>query len=162
MALNQQKANDMLKNSFKWHKQDSKSSKKRNYDEDKESQAFHEWLNLMKIPHDYSSHGEERTYQTIIRNGKEIRICAAGARLKKLGTSAGFPDFNIPVPNKYHHGLYIEMKSQSGKPTKAQIEWIDLLIELGYCAAICKGWDEAQKLTEKYMQTASKYHRKTT
>jgi hypothetical protein len=137
--------------------------KKRAYEEDEESKAFHQWLVMMKIPHDYSTHGEQRPFRMITKKGKEIRICPSGARLKSLGASEGFPDFTIPVPNEYHHGLYIEMKKQkNGKPTKAQLEWIDLLVDLGYCAVICNGWDEARMLTEKYMQTASKCHRKTT
>lgn len=74
-----------------------------------------------------------------------------GAHLKKQGLRAGFPDLCLPIPKGGYGALYIEMKSQTGKPTKEQREWVQRLRDLGNCAYICKGADSAIALIDRYM-----------
>ena len=73
--------------------------------------------------------------------------------LKAEGVSAGVPDVCIPVPNKKYHGLYIEMKRQKGgRVSEKQKEWIERLNQNGYLAVVCKGFNEAREVVEKYIK----------
>ena len=80
------------------------------------------------------------------RNAKEAYF------LKRSGLKAGVPDLCVPVARKGYHGLYIEMKHGSNKPTDKQKEWISLLNDNGYCAKVCVGAKEAMKLLEWYFE----------
>jgi rhodanese-related sulfurtransferase len=123
-------------NDLEWHFR----KRKRKNEEEEEQMALVEWLLYKKIP-----------YFAVPNGGSRNKIEAA--KLKKMGVSAGVPDLCIPVPNKYHHGLYIEMKRRDGGiTTEEQQKWIDLLTDNGYCAVVCKGWCEAEVLIERYMQ----------
>lgn len=79
------------------------------------------------------------------RNKREAK------NLKRQGVKPGVPDLCIPVAKGGHHGLYIEMKSESGKPTEKQLEWIELLNANGYRAVVCHGFDEARETIDRYM-----------
>lgn len=79
------------------------------------------------------------------RNKREAK------NLKRQGVKPGVPDLCIPVAKGSYHGLYIEMKSDSGKPTEKQLEWIELLNANGYRAVICFGFDEAKETIDRYM-----------
>ena len=77
--------------------------------------------------------------------------CVEAAHFKRLGVKAGVPDLLLPYPVGDHHGLWIELKSLSGKPSPAQREWILWLREQGYCAYICRGADAAIRCIEAYI-----------
>lgn len=79
------------------------------------------------------------------RNARE------GARLKAQGVKPGVPDLCIPVARSGFHGLYIEMKTETGKPSKAQTKWINTLRDEGYCAYVCRDVDAAINLIDRYM-----------
>lgn len=74
------------------------------------------------------------------------------AEMKRQGTKSGVPDVCLAVARKGFHGLYIEMKSEKGKATENQLDWIAALISHGYLAVICRGWDEARKTIEEYLR----------
>lgn len=75
-----------------------------------------------------------------IANGGARSITTA-ARLKVEGVSAGVPDLFIPAWR-----LWIEMKRIKGGAVSAeQKDWIKYLEEVGYCAKVCKGADDAKK-----------------
>jgi hypothetical protein len=75
-----------------------------------------------------------------IPNGGQ-RSLAAAARLKVEGVSAGVPDLFIPA---WH--LWIEMKRVKGGVLSAeQKDWIKYLEEVGYCAKVCKGAEDAKE-----------------
>ena len=76
-----------------------------------------------------------------------------GARLKREGLSKGIPDICLPVPHGRYSSLYIELKRQKGSSaTKEQKEKIELLNKYGCYARVCKGWEEAAKVIEWYME----------
>lgn len=97
-----------------------------------------------------------------IPNGSYKSITAQ-KKFKAEGLKAGVPDFFIPEPNCYYHGLFIEMKkrpktlkngtkSYAGiKVSKQQEEWIDKLNAKGYRAIVCYGADEAIEAIDDYM-----------
>ncbi len=71
--------------------------------------------------------------------------------LKEQGVSPGVPDLIIPLSCSGFHGLFIEMKREKGsKVSSKQKEWIALLNANGYCARICRGFDEAREIIENY------------
>ena|SRR3990167_7936995 len=104
-----------------------------------EAQWLIRWVKLKKLP-----------VAHIANEGK--RSLSQGRLLKAQGLSKGFPDFFLPIVNKNFHGLFIELKRRKGSvTTKEQIFWLSLLNNAGYCASLCKGWNEARKLIEWYI-----------
>ena len=82
-----------------------------------------------------------------------IRTSISQARkAKKTGYWAGFPDLQITEPNRLYHGLFIEIKTQTGRATKSQKEWIKALNDRGYKAVICKGFEECKNEIDKYLR----------
>lgn len=94
----------------------------------------------------------ELTRMHHIPNGGS-RNKAEAARLKAQGVKAGVPDIFLPAARGNWHGLYIELKRQDGGRVSAeQREWLAALEEGGYCARVCRGWEEARVLIERYLQ----------
>tara|TARA_R100000781_G_scaffold63337_1_gene40191 strand:- start:875 stop:1237 length:363 start_codon:yes stop_codon:yes gene_type:complete len=73
-------------------------------------------------------------------------------KAKKSGYVRGFPDLQILEARGGFFGLFIELKTLKGRPTKYQKEWIEDLKDLGYSAQICKGIDQAIYCIDKYMK----------
>jgi hypothetical protein len=71
---------------------------------------------------------------------------------RKTGYVVGFPDLQICEPNKWYHGLFIEIKTETGRATKSQKEWIKALNERGYKAVICKGFEQCKNEIDKYLR----------
>ena len=73
------------------------------------------------------------------------------ANLKRQGVRAGVPDLMIPVARNGYHGLFIEMKTATGRATESQKRWIQRLTEQGYMAVVAKGYDAAMKIFDNYI-----------
>ena len=71
--------------------------------------------------------------------------------MKAAGLAKGFPDLFIPVPNKGHHGLFIELKASKGKVSEEQEEWLAYLNKMGYKAVVAYGLEQAVKVVEEYL-----------
>lgn len=75
-----------------------------------------------------------------------------GLNLKRMGLSPGFPDLEIPLPSGSYHGLYIELKSESGgRLSNLQADWLNYLNDKGYCARVAKGFEEAKQIVVNYL-----------
>ena len=72
-------------------------------------------------------------------------------RMKYSGYVKGFPDLAIFEINKYN-GLFLEIKTEKGRPTKEQLWWRDELNKRNYVAEIVYGYVEATELIDKYIQ----------
>ena len=72
--------------------------------------------------------------------------------LKRMGVKPGVPDLFLPYPVKPYHGLWIEMKSQGGRPTALQKDWIEYLRSAGYAAYVCMGFSAAQDCLIRYIE----------
>lgn len=70
----------------------------------------------------------------------------------KTGYVKGFPDLQITEARKGYHGLFIELKTKTGRITKYQQEWIDDLNERGYKAECCQGLESALDLVDWYLK----------
>lgn len=76
----------------------------------------------------------------------------AASEFKRAGGRAGYPDLILDLPSGPWHGLRIEMKAKGGKPTPAQLEWIERLRGAGYRAEVCYGFDEAKGVLVDYLR----------
>ena len=80
---------------------------------------------------------------------------AEAARLKAQGVKAGVPDIFLPHPKGGYHGLYIELKTDTGNATEEQKDWLRGLSESGYYTDVCHGFDEAGAVIENYLTGGS-------
>lgn len=71
--------------------------------------------------------------------------------MKTEGMKAGVPDLFLLVPRGGYHGLVIELKVGTNKPSEKQSWWLDKFDEQGYRAVAIWGADEAIKLIEEYL-----------
>ena len=93
---------------------------------------------------------------------KGIRYCSSlggirttmkqAIKAKNGGYVKGMPDMQIMDARGGFHGLFIELKTDKGRETKHQMEWINDLIRSGYYAEICKGIDQAMDCLDSYMK----------
>ena len=74
-----------------------------------------------------------------------------GGRLKAEGMKRGVPDLTLPCPRGPYHGLYLESKTDIGRPSPEQQEWIKALKNQGYLAVVFHGLEAGQKIIEDYM-----------
>ena len=79
------------------------------------------------------------------------RNIAEAANLKRMGVKAGVPDLCLPYPSGKYHGLYIEMKTDKGRQTAAQREYLSWLNQAGYKAVVCHGAEEAIEVIWGYL-----------
>lgn len=97
--------------------------KKKNYPEEMLQMEFANWLNNERILFTASCSGM-RTFPKVM------------AKMRMMGAKRGVPDILIFEPNRRSHGMFLELKSESGKPSKEQKAWRDELNYKGYYAAI--------------------------
>ena len=71
--------------------------------------------------------------------------------LKRAGLKKGVPDLCLPVARGEYHGLYIELKTETGKTSPDQDWWIEELSRQGYFCEVCHGWESASRVIEWYM-----------
>lgn len=79
------------------------------------------------------------------------RYSREATRLIKEGLKPGVPDMCLPCARKGYHGLYIELKVGSNKPTKYQIEWGEWLVKEGYFHVVCYGYDAVIDTLKYYL-----------
>ena len=96
-------------------------------------------------------HPELRLLFAIPNGGDRHPIVAA--KMKAEGVKPGVPDYAIPVARGPHHGLFIELKSQTGAASREQKLWIAALRAQGYRAEVCKGWESAYNTILEYLET---------
>jgi len=89
-----------------------------------------------------------------IPNGGSRKNAFEGYRLKRQGVRAGVSDLLLPVARGGYFGLWIEFKAappNDAVVSPSQKEWVELMAEQGYQAAICLGVDEAMKVLSGYL-----------
>lgn len=85
-------------------------------------------------------------------NKKGQTYSPAGAKLKAMGASSGFPDLII-----YHHKperlpLHLELKTKKGRVSDNRREWIDDLSYRGQIVEVAFGLDEAIRIIDNYLK----------
>jgi uncharacterized protein YecT (DUF1311 family) len=109
-----------------------------------ECKAYWEWAQLNPTLREF--------LKKDMNEGKRSAI--TGYYMQCIGMRKGFPDYELPVPNKKYHGLYIEMKRASarGKALRQeQLDWINRLNRIGHYATFAYGADEAIRITTDYL-----------
>lgn len=115
--------------------------------EEEEQIAFVQWCRLNNIICHHS--GNEV-------GGSTGAMKARAVKMKKMGTSKGFPDLLVFIPVYGATGeadcyqmCAIEMKRKhGGRVTQEQKEWLEILQASGALSAVCKGADEAINFVE--------------
>ena len=77
---------------------------------------------------------------------------AEAVHLKRMGVKPGVPDLFLPYPVPPFHGLWIEMKSETGRASAVQKEWIEQLRLYGHAAFVCMGLSAAQDCLLCYLK----------
>ncbi len=110
-----------------------------------ELEALMDWARVKKI--------------LLVHHANERRCTPRqGAKFKRSGVSAGYPDVSLMIARGGKFGLFIELKqnrtySASEMNTETWIrqeEWLRRLASEGYEALRCYGWEEARKTIELY------------
>jgi len=70
---------------------------------------------------------------------------------RKMGVKKGVPDLCLPVPRGQYHGLYLEMKTETGRASIEQKWWGEQLAGQGYFWEVCHGWESAVRVLEWYL-----------
>ena len=109
-------------------------------------QALFQWARMH-----VSKYQELELLHAIPNSGYRNKITAA--RMKKEGQLAGVSDIFLPVARQGYHGLYIELKVKGGRLTEKQGWWILKVIEQGYKALVCIGWESAKKELIEYLES---------
>ena len=125
-----------------------------------EQAAVIEWAELM-------SKKEPRLKMLFAIPNAARRSPRQGAWMKAEGMKAGVPDLCLPVPVNHpcdkddafpdavlhYNGLFIEMKSDKGKPTPEQQWWLfTLQSTYGYKTEVCHSADEAIHVIKEYLR----------
>ena len=82
-------------------------------------------------------------------NGVKLSKIQAG-KAKASGMLTGVPDLFLPVPRGSFCGLYIEMKSATGRIMPSQSRYLSAVSDFGYSAVVCYSANEAIKTIENY------------
>lgn len=87
-----------------------------------------------------------------IPNGGQ-RHAITAAKLKREGVRRGVPDLFLPVANATatYSGLFIELKTPKGRPTKEQKEWVEFLNTQNFLAKFAYGLDDAMQIIKDYL-----------
>ncbi len=80
-------------------------------------------------------------------NGVKLSKIQAG-KAKASGMLSGVPDLFLPVPRGCFFGLYIEMKSATGRIMPSQSRYLKTVSDFGYNAVVCYSANEAIKTIE--------------
>lgn len=70
---------------------------------------------------------------------------------RAMGVKKGVPDLFLPVARGQYHGLFIELKNETGRANDAQEWWGAKLTENGYFWEVCHGWESATRVIEWYL-----------
>ena len=84
------------------------------------------------------------------------RDAIEGKHLKLQGVKPGVPDLCLPVARGGYHGLYIEMKNETGRTSAEQDWWGEHLLSQGYMWEVCHGWEAAVKALGWYLELPGK------
>ena len=78
------------------------------------------------------------------------------ARMRKIGVIRGVPDVFLPVAREINemdwlHGLYIEMKTTTGRLSDEQTEFQTYAAENDFAFHVCRNWREAADVIKEYL-----------
>ncbi len=95
-------------------------------------------------------HREQERWFHAIPNG-EKRDPITAARLKATGVKRGVADTFLPEPRGIYHGLYVELKTPTGRLSDKQKEFIAAMRQRGYCVVVLDNLEAFQSLITDYL-----------
>lgn len=107
--------------------------------------AFVEWCKLHE-----GLYPELKNLFAIPNAGK--RGAKARRMAKAEGLQKGVPDQFLAYPVKKYSGLFLEFKTQKGRVSKEQADWLDRLSAAGYLCALPRSLERAIEITLKYIR----------
>jgi hypothetical protein len=117
--------------------------------EDAEQIAVMDWIRLMNLDNIVMHIANQRATSPM-----------QGAKLKRMGVKSGVSDLFIVRSSGHWKGLWLELKSKTGKVSPKQLQFLADMKAEGYDTAICFGADNAIDYIKKYLSGSSKiiYH----
>lgn len=85
-------------------------------------------------------------------SGTPAQRARQGSRLKAEGMRIGASDYFIALPRGGYHGMWLEIKIASGKPTQDQLDFLNDRAADGYRAEWTAGIDAARNAISDYMR----------
>lgn len=81
------------------------------------------------------------------------RDALTGAKLKAEGVVAGVADLILLVPNRFYGALLVEMKTLTGRQSKSQKDWEQIITsERDYKYVICHSLDDFIREVDDYLK----------
>lgn len=80
------------------------------------------------------------------------RSYAYALELQQLGMTAGVLDIHFFVANKTKAALWFEFKSESGRLTRPQKEFIERLEECNHEVHVVIDWEDARRIILDYIE----------
>lgn len=80
------------------------------------------------------------------------RNVVTGRILKLEGVVAGVADLMLPIANKHHNNLFIEMKTEKGRQSPSQRAWQEKTESVGNKYVICRSLDDFMKTINDYLR----------
>lgn len=80
-----------------------------------------------------------------------FRNTIEASKFKTMGVRAGVSDLIFLKPNRFYHGLCIEMKTSKGKQQPTQEEFQKAVEEQGYKYIICRSLDDFMNELNRYL-----------
>ena len=92
-------------------------------------------------------------YEDDLHHFANERKCSMrqGVTLKRMGVKKGVTDIFIGLPCGGYYGLWLELKTEGGKLSKEQKEFIDRKNARGYLALAAWGFDDAVNAIKDYL-----------
>jgi hypothetical protein len=100
----------------------------------------------IKICEDLRKH--QIPFYHFVNEGK--RTPQNASLLKKMGMTAGISDLFMPRGNQTFKGLWLEIKTDKGRPSPAQLKFQAQMICEGYAANISYGYDESLYIIKNF------------
>ncbi len=80
------------------------------------------------------------------------RPAYVGAKLKREGLRPGIPDMMLAAPRGKYHGLFIEHKIDKRRPTAAQMDCMEALLQQGYRVAVSYRCEDTISIIGSYLK----------
>ena len=96
-------------------------------------------------------------YRVDPKTGKKVRYSVVGQKLQRMGVLKNVPDLFLAkticdtTDTILYPGLFIEMKSKTGRLREGQKEFMELLREQGFRCEVCYSFEEARDVICDYL-----------
>jgi len=119
------------------------------HEESKIQQAVIRWWAIthksLGVPHEFLLYA--------VPNDHRGRDEATASILKREGLRSGVPDLVLAFPVAPYHGMYLELKTATGRPSDSQNDFIAAVGKAGYRAGVAYGYDEAVGFISGYLSS---------